>query len=292
MQRIRRGPTRSGRPARRNAIGMQHRHRIASLPLRSWGSARCSAPPQRDLCPIKIRSVSLLGAHRLHVMGRRRAKQIEIEYRTHGGARAGAGRKPAGDKAGARHRRRGKLGGAAPVLVTMKLLAGVANLHNQRRFRLVLRALRSASERLDARIVEFSVQHDHVHLVVETTDACSLSRAMQGLAVRLARAINRSLGRRGKVFKDRFHHRVLGTPRQVRNALAYVLCNARKHRVAPAISRWLDPFSSAPSFSGWTTSAASESEARLTALPRTWLLRIGWRRTGLLHPDHCPGALT
>ena len=225
-------------------------------------------------------------------MRRRRGKQIEIEYRTHGGARAGAGRKPTGDKAGVRHTRRGKVGGAAPVLVTMKLLAGVANLRNQRRFRLVLRALRSASERLDTRIVEFSVQHDHVHLVVETTGARALSRAMQGLGVRLARALNRSLGRRGKVFKERFHHRVLGTPRQVRNALAYVLCNARKHRVAPALSGWLDPFSSASSFSGWRTSAARELAARLTALPRTWLLRIGWRRIGMLNPDHTPGSLT
>jgi len=220
---------RTDREAERDRHAASSSHRVAAALLSGAPpSPRYSAPTQRDLCPIKIRSVSLLGAHRLHVMGRRRAKQIEIDYRTHGGARAGAGRKPAGDKAGVRHRRRGKLGGAAPVLVTMKLLAGVANLRNQRRFGLVLRALRSASERLDTRIVEFSVQHDHVHLVVETTDACALSRAMQGLAVRLARALNRSLGRRGKVFKERFHHRVLGTPRQVRNALAYVLCNGRQ----------------------------------------------------------------
>jgi REP element-mobilizing transposase RayT len=224
-------------------------------------------------------------------MGRRRAKQIEIDYRTHGGARAGAGRKPAGDKAGGRHKRRGKLGGTAPILVTMKLLADVANLRNQRRFGLVLRALRSASERLDTRIVEFSVQHDHVHLVVETTDACALSRAMQGLAVRLARALNRSLGRRGKVFKERFHHRVLGTPRQVRNALAYVLCNARKHRVAPHRAGWLDPLSTAPSFDGWTRGATIDAIERITPPPRTWLLRVGWRCGGLIHPDHTPSAM-
>jgi REP element-mobilizing transposase RayT len=225
-------------------------------------------------------------------MGRRRAKQSEIAYRTHGGARRGAGRKPSGAKAGVRHARRGSLGGSAPVLITMKLLAGVANLRNQRRFRVVLAALGKASERLGTRIVEFSVQHDHVHLVVETKDERSLSRAMQGLSVRLARALNRSLGRRGKVFKERFHHRALATPRQVRNALAYVLCNARKHRVAPATSGWLDPFSSASSFSGWTTNAVGELAARLTAQPRTWLLRIGWRRTGMLHPDHTPGSVT
>jgi len=64
-----------------------------------------------------------------------------------------------------------------------------------------------------------------------------------------------------------------------------------KHRVAPAISGWLDPFSSASSFSGWKTRAVRELPARLTALPRTWLLRIGWRRTGMLNADHTPGPL-
>ena len=114
------------------------------------------------------------------------------------------------------------------MLVTMKVLAGIANLRNQRRFRRVLEGLRKAYDRFGTRIVEFSVQHDHVHLVVESRDARALSRAMQGLAVRLARGLNRSLGRRGKVFADRYHHRVLGTPRQVRYALAYVLCNGRR----------------------------------------------------------------
>jgi REP element-mobilizing transposase RayT len=219
-----------------------------------------------------------------------RARQIEIDFRPHGGARRGAGRKPKGARAGVKHVRRGKLGGATPVLVTMKVLAGLANLRSARRVRCVLRGLRKACERFDTRIVEFSVQSDHVHLVVETRHASSLARAMQGLSVRLARAINRSLHRHGRVFADRYHHRVLGTPRQVRNALAYVLCNARKHRVAPRASGWLDPHSSATSFDGWTT-CASVAE-RLTAAPRTWLLRVGWRRGGLLDPDLTPGPMT
>jgi REP element-mobilizing transposase RayT len=216
-------------------------------------------------------------------------KQLTLELRTHGGARPGAGRKPKRSKPGVTHAARGTLGGAAPVLVTMKVLAGIANLRNRRRFQRVLESLRRASERFETRIVELSVQHDHLHLVVESRNARTLSRAMQGLAVRLARGINRSLGRRGTVFADRFHHRVLGTPRQVRHALAYVLCNARKHRVAPSIRGWLDPLSSAPSFDGWIGGAAA-GKARITAPARTWLLRIGWRRGGLLHPDHTPGA--
>ena len=201
----------------------------------------------------------------------------------------------------------------------MKILAGVANLRTRKRFLVVLEALRKASERLGSRIVEYSVQSDHVHRMVETTNARALARAMQGLAVRLARALNRTLGRRGKVFADRFHHRVLSTPRQVRNALAYVLCNARKHRlatsahpgghgreraqpadgsdrsgcadhrVAPPTVGWLDPLSSALSFGGWL--GGPTTPERATPLRRTWLLRVGWRRGGLLDPSHVPSAL-
>ena len=110
----------------------------------------------------------------------------------------------------------------------MKLLASIANLRTRARCHVVLDALRKACERLGTRVVEYSVQHDHLHLVVETKNATTLSRAMQGLAVRIARKLNRSLARRGTVFADRFHHRTLTTPRQVRNALAYVLCNGRQ----------------------------------------------------------------
>jgi len=118
-----------------------------------------------------------------------------------------------------------------------------------------------------------------------------MSRAMQGLAVRLARAVNRTMNRRGPVFADRFHDRVLRSPRQVRHALAYVLCNARKHGVAPQRRGWLDPFSSAAAFDGWTRHVADVDTSTITAPPRTWLLRIGWRRGGLLDPDHRPGPI-
>jgi REP element-mobilizing transposase RayT len=114
----------------------------------------------------------------------------------------------------------------------------------------ILRSLSRAKDRLGARIVHYSVQRDHLHLIVEAEDTRSLSRAMQGLSVRIAKALNRALGRKGKVFADRFHDRVLTSPRQVRHALAYVLCNARKHGVAPPMRggsgpSWVDPCSSA-----------------------------------------------
>ena len=222
-------------------------------------------------------------------MGRTRTKQISILFRTHGGAREGAGRKPNGAKAGVSHAPRGQLGGATPLLVTLKLRPDIANLRARARCKHVLEALRRARERLGTRLIEYSVQHDHLHLIVEARNAAALGRAMQGLSVRIARRLNRLLGRRGSVFADRFHHRELTSPRQVRNALAYVLCNARKHRVAPHVSGWLDPLSSAQAFEGWTW--AIERTTRSMPLPQTWLLRVGWKRAGLIDPDHTPGAL-
>jgi len=68
-------------------------------------------------------------------------------------------------------------------------------------------------------VLQFSVQRDHIHLLVEAPDGRALSRGLQGLAIRIAKGVNRILGRRGRVWADRFHARALRTPREVRNAL-------------------------------------------------------------------------
>jgi hypothetical protein len=76
-------------------------------------------------------------------MGRRATKQIEIDFRPHGGRRPGAGRKPVGDKAGVPHRRRAKPDGRAPSLVTMKVQRSVWNLRTRRAFVRIFEALLS-----------------------------------------------------------------------------------------------------------------------------------------------------
>jgi REP element-mobilizing transposase RayT len=226
---------------------------------------------------------------------RKRPRQTSLDFRRHGGARRGAGRKPKGDKAGVPHRPRADLTGREPVLVTLKILSALTSLRTTRVFRRIERSLTKAAERNGGRIVEYSVQRDHVHLVVETNGRLSLARVIQGLAVRLARGLNRIMGRCGRVFADRYHSRVLRTPRQVRNALAYVLCNARKHRVAPRDPRWLDPFSSARLFRGWSVEVGEHRfvpDACSVAPARTWLLRVGWHRLdGAIDPAHVPGTL-
>src|SRR5262249_36750210 len=127
------------------------------------------------------------------------------------------------------------------------------------------------------RVVHFSVQSNHVHLIVEATDRVALSRGMAGVSIRLARTINRAAGRMGRVFGDRYHARSLSTPREVRNAFAYVLLNFRKHLDRPA---GVDPASSGFWFVGWKKAplpeppSFAEDEPIPVRAPRTWLARV------------------
>jgi hypothetical protein len=124
-----------------------------------------------------------------------------------------------------------------------------------------------------------------VHLLVEADGHIGLRRGIQGLAIRIAKGINRVLCRHGRIWADRFHSRTLTTPREVRHALVYVLQNWRKH-----LSRvcGLDPRSSAPWFTGWRVATTAPPERAPIVTPRTWLASVGWRRHGLLRFDERP----
>jgi REP element-mobilizing transposase RayT len=140
-------------------------------------------------------------------------------------------------------------------------------------------ALRAASS-ATFQVVHFSVQADHLHLIVEATESKALVKGVRGLVIRAARAINRALGRRGSVWGDRYHARALKTPREVRNGLVYVLMNFRKHR--PWERAALDPCSSAYWFDGFKSTPEPSQEPRPVRPPGTWLGAVGWRRLGLI----------
>ena len=142
------------------------------------------------------------------------------------------------------------------------------------------------------RLVHFSVQGNHLHLICEATDKLALSRGMQGLSIRIARRLNRCAGRSGRVFAQRYHSRILRTPTEVRRALAYVLNNYRHHSRDRLQSDWIDPLSSAPYFEGWRTRPHRWKlpDGNPTMPPTTWLLGTGWRRLGLIPPDEVPAA--
>jgi putative transposase len=127
------------------------------------------------------------------------------------------------------------------------------------------------------RVVIFSVQTDHVHLIVEADGKLALTRGVQGLAIRCARAFNRGAQRKGRVWEHRYHAHHLRTPREVRAALVYVLLNFCKHLRAPP---GIDPCSSGAWFEGWAVPQMPPADASPVAAPRTWLARVGWRRAG------------
>jgi putative transposase len=184
------------------------------------------------------------------------------------------------------HRARPFHDASHPVHVTLRARREVPSLRGPRVLPAVRAALAAAS-RFRLRVCHFSVQADHVHLIVEARDRQALSKGMRGLAIRVALAAHRALGRRGPVWADRWHGRALTTPREVRSALVYVLFNWKKpDRRAMGI----DPCSSGRRFDGWKGLLRTfyVGSTPPVAAPKTWLLRAGWRRHGLLTDEDCP----
>jgi REP element-mobilizing transposase RayT len=208
---------------------------------------------------------------------------------THGGRRAGAGHKH-GPNSRVRHRSREEFPRRFPCHVTLKTVAGLPSLRRLEVVREVMRSFAVGAERGAFRLVEFSIQNDHLHAIVEAEGRDALGRGMKSLAARFARAVNRALGRTGPVLRERYHLHVLRAAREVRNALSYVLTNARRHaarrgRALPRAVR-IDPASSGAWFQGWRPGIPRPDTSGLppVAAARTWLVRVGWRHYGLLDP--------
>lgn len=224
-------------------------------------------------------------------MSRRADPQLALALKPHygwGGSRPGAGRKR-GPRPPVPHAPRPHLSATHPAHVTLRLCPGAPSLRSPRLVQALEVSLRRARERPDFRLVHYSLQSNHAHLVVEAADAVALGRGMKSFGTRLARTMQRVFGWRGPVLAERYHLRALRTPREVRNALRYVLLNARKH-VGRLPGCGVDPFSSARWFDGWTTPSPKKMlERSPVALARTWLLRTGWRRHGAIDPHEVPG---
>jgi len=207
---------------------------------------------------------------------RRKPRQLELKRKppaTWGGWRPGAGRprKPGAEQKVARER----FSRPTAVHVTTTVCDEVPNLRAIARQ--VGRALWLGARREGFSLVHFSIQSNHLHLIIEASHWRALSRGMQALKIRLARAINRALRREGTVFVQRYHAHILRTPTQVRNALRYVLNNRRKHQGrSQARPGWIDPLSTACWFNGYRDREPDEANPWPT--PNTFLLTTGWRR--------------
>ena len=215
---------------------------------------------------------------------RRSISQHQLAFRTWGGARRGAGRKRSSARARVPHAPRPRHDARIPLHVTLRVRDGLPSLRGHLVRGRIFRAFEDGRERLGLRVNQFSLQSNHVHLIVEADDARALSSGMKGISVRIARTLNRIWKRRGSVFSGRFHARALRTPREVRTALVYVLQNARHHGLRLL---GIDPCSSGPWFDGWRQGLVLETGGP-AAGARTWLLRVGWRRHGLIGIHESP----
>jgi putative transposase len=220
---------------------------------------------------------------------------VRPQVRTWGGRRAGAGRKKkaAKERTFVPHHARPRHKERHPTHVTLRARSGLPNFRSER----VHKMLRGILERQLRRryrdsfqVVHYSIQSNHLHLIVESTDARTMRSGVSGLVIAFAKRLNAILERlTGKVWRDRYHARDLTTPSEVRRALVYVLQNVRKHGFA-LLGPFIDPLTTAKSFAGWNIPMTPEPDPFPPRTPWTWLLGEGWSTHGggLLSPSERP----
>ena len=207
-----------------------------------------------------------------------------------GGRREGSGRKRQAEWRRVSHKKKPELKKGCPPHVTVRLKAGLPSMRKKAAYKVLREVFAKAKDRFGFRLVHYSVMGNHIHAIVEADDQRALTKGMLGLQVRIARGLNKLWGRAGGVFDDHYHHNQLITPREVRNALAYVLKNARRHRIPHKLA--IDHFASGPWFDGWTIEfeiTGHEGWQPPVTSAQSWLLKQGWRRHGRIRPDEVPG---
>lgn len=212
--------------------------------------------------------------------GRFMLEQLAIGFSSRwGGARPDAGR-PKGTRTSGRipHVARSPVSRHRPHHVTVKVARGTWNLRSQRGFGPIRAALAAVRGRTGFRVVHFSVQHDHVHLLLESEDRRTLANGLRSFLIRVARGLNRLMGVRGRRFPERYHEHILRTPTEVRNALRYVLRNRAIHS-----ARWGRAVDC-----GADDARSSALATELVSAPETWLLREGWTRAPTVAPACAP----
>jgi REP element-mobilizing transposase RayT len=249
----------------------------------------------------------------------KRRKRRKPRVAANGTVKRPVGRPPKSWRSSERHKVRPAIKASEPVHVTLRVADDIAR-HGLRKrgiYKAVREAMLVAFRNESCRIVHQSIQDSHLHLLVEADNRMALARGMQAFQISAAKHINAAVSnagswwerrrmltkperRKGSVFPDRYHEEIIRTPKQARNALAYVLNNWRKHgehRRDHARSWLIDPFSTGWSFDGWKERAdepfvwklRASYEPMMSWRPRTWLLSQGWRRHGLVSVYEVPG---
>jgi REP element-mobilizing transposase RayT len=254
-------------------------------------------------CDLRERETPKIGRNDLCPCGSgekfKKDAPVRPKVRRWGGKREGAGRprKPERQRTFVGHVARPVHKKRHPVHVTLRARGGLPYFRRQSVQAMLERVLARQQFRAYSgsfQVAHFSIQSNHLHLLVEATDKRAMRSGVSGLVIAFAKKLNALLGRStGKVWGERYHARDLETPAEVRNALVYVLQNFKKHGTVTHGGPIVDHHSSAPELDGWRGPVVSLSDGRARwkpRRPRTWLLDEGWRIHGLLHPAELPAT--
>lgn len=220
--------------------------------------------------------------------GRKRQKNLLEQGR--GGFRLGSGPKRKKHPKHVRRTRRPELSGRDPLHVWVHLADELPGLRKKREFEAVRTAFFQGCDRFGFRLVHFAVMSNPLHMIVEADQRESLSKGLGALLIRVARGLNRLWQRKGKVFRDRYAEEILDSPTKARNAIQYVLNNARRH--GARLKGMLDRFSSGGWFRGWKEGDRVprwQEDARPTAEARTWVLMAGLAKAAPISVFAVPG---
>lgn len=209
------------------------------------------------------------------------SKQLEFKkVNGWGGKRRGAGRPNRSQQVSPA--KRDRVDFRKPLHVTMKLKVSSLRTHSLMK---TLKRSAGLARRFNMHVIHFSIQHSHIHLIVEAKDNASLAAGMKSLTIRFAKTVRGLIGGSGSVFTGRFHLHVLRTPTEMRRALEYVLLNFAKHERMIA---HLDTFSSGAHFLNWKELLGKRLPDFLReqskdfraceelSLPRSWIASKGW----------------
>ena len=149
----------------------------------------------------------------------RKRPEFNLFKGTRGGRRPGSGRKRI-HSPGVSHRKRETLTKRTPQHINFNFNCRI---QNKQCLKLLKRSIEKA-QKLGLKIIHFSLQSNHVHLITEAENNQVLTQGMRALTITFSKGL-----KKGRVQLERYHLHVLKTLKEAKHAIHYVLFNEQKH---------------------------------------------------------------
>jgi len=145
----------------------------------------------------------------------------------------GAGR-PARNDPGIRHTKRPHLKRPSSLHLTVKIKKNKAEIKNKSVLAILKRSILNARKQ-GLRVIHYSLEYDHVHLLIEADNNLILGKGMQAFGVTFSKAINRLKKLAGEVYKHRYHFRRISSCSELKNVMNYIFNNGLRHKTSKSI---------------------------------------------------------